>query len=116
MQVGLSSGQQGNALTYQLVTIPSNISSAALTFYYWPVSNDSSQYGYQEADIVDSNGHILKQLFRTTSNNQTWQQKTFNLLAYAGQTIGVQFLDHELSNQGSYWTYMYVDDVSLNVS
>ncbi len=41
---------------------------------------------------------------------------TFDLSAYTGQTIGIQFLDEELSNGGSYYTYMYVDDVALNVS
>jgi len=99
-----------------MVTIPASAKSASLSFYYWPSSNDSSTYGWQEADVVDSSGNVLQQLFRNTTNDQTWIQMTFDLSAYAGQTVGIQFLDHENSNGYSYYTYMYVDDVSLNVS
>ena len=41
---------------------------------------------------------------------------TFDLSSYAGQTIGIQFLDYENAGGGPYYNYMYVDDVSLNVS
>ena len=42
LQVGLSLGQQGDSITYQMVTVPSSATSVTLSFYYWPVSNDSS--------------------------------------------------------------------------
>ncbi len=116
LKVGTSSKQQGDSTAYQTVTIPSNITHANLSFYYWPSSNDSSQYGWQEADVVDSQGHVLQQLFQNTTNDQVWIQMTFDLSAYAGQTISIQFLDHEESNGYSYYTYMYVDDVALTVS
>ena len=116
LQLGYSSGQQGNSIAYQMVTIPSGINSANLSFYYWPASNDSSTYGWQEADIINSNGQVLQQLFQNTTNDQTWIQMTFDLTQYAGQTIGIQFLDNENSNGGSYYTYMYVDDVLLTTN
>ena len=116
LKVGLSSNQQGDSTAYQMVSIPANARNASLSFYYWPASNDSSAYGWQEADIVDSSGSVLQQLFVNTTNDQVWIQMTFDLSAYAGQTIGIQFLDHEDSGGGSYYTYMYVDDVSLSVS
>ena len=116
LKLGYSSGQQGTSTAYQLVTIPAGIKSANLSFFYWPVSNDSSTYGWQEANIVDSNGHVLQQLFQNTTNDQTWIQMTFDLSQYAGQTIGIQFLDNENSNGGAYYTYMYVDDVSLTTN
>lgn len=111
-----SSGQQGDAIAYQMLTIPSSARKASLSFYYWPASNDSSTYGWQEADAIDSNGNVLQQLFVNTTNDRVWVQLTFDLSIYSGQTIGIQFLDHEDSGGGSYYTYMYVDDVSLNVS
>jgi hypothetical protein len=111
-----SGGQQGDAIAYQMVTIPSSAKQASLSFYYWPASNDSSTYGWQEADVIDSNGNVLEQLFLNTTNDRVWVQMTFDLSLYTGQTIGIQFLDHEDSGGGSYYTYMYVDDVSLNVS
>ena len=57
-----------------------------------------------------------QQLFRNTTNDQAWLQMNFDLSSYAGQTIGIQFLDHENSGGGPYYNYMHVDDVSLNVS
>jgi hypothetical protein len=57
-------------------------------------------------------GHTSRSNLQTAIN----QQMTFDLSIYSGQTIGIQFLDHEDSGGGSYYTYMYVDDVSLNVS
>jgi hypothetical protein len=116
LKVGNSSGQQGDSIAYQMVTIPSSARKALLSFYYWPASNDSSTYGWQEADVVDSSGNVLQQLFLNTTNDKVWVQMTFDLSIYSGQTIGIQFLDHEDSGAGSYYTYMYVDDVTFNVN
>ena len=116
LRLGATSGQSGDSTAYQLVTIPGGAKHANLSFYYWPASNDSSTYGWQEANIVDSSGNVLQQLFVNTTNDRTWVQLSFDLSTYAGQTIGIQFLDHEDSGGGSYYTYMYVDDVSLTVS
>lgn len=116
LKVGGSSGQTGDSTAYQTVTIPASARHATLSFYYWPASNDSSTYGWQEADVIDSSGNVLQQLFVNTTDDKVWIQMTFDLSQYAGQTIGIQFLDHEDSGGGSYYTYMYVDDVSLSVS
>ena len=116
LKLGYSSRQQGDSIAYQMVNIPGNARSANLSFYYWPASNDSSTYGWQEADVINSSGKVLQQLFVNTTNDKVWIQMTFDLSSYAGQTIGIQFLDHEESGGGNYYTYMYVDDVSLNVS
>ncbi len=115
LQVGLSLGQQGDSITYQMVTIPSSATSGTLSFWYWPASNDSSSYAWQEANIINSSGQVIERLFQKTTNDRTWIQLTFDLSKYAGQTIGIQFLDHENSNGYSYYTYMYVDDVALIV-
>lgn len=116
LKVGGSSGQSGDSSAYQTVTIPGSAKHANLSFYYWPASNDSSTYGWQEADVIGSSGNVLQQLFVNTTNDRVWIQMTFDLSQYAGQTIGIQFLDHENAGGGSYYTYMYVDDVSLTVS
>ncbi len=116
LKLGDSSGQQSDSIATQQVTIPASARSATLTFYYWPASNDSSTYGWQEADVVDSNGNVLQQLFVNTTDDQTWISMSFDLSSYAGQTVGIRFLDHEESNGGAYYTYMYVDDVGLSVS
>ncbi len=116
LKLGLSSGQQGDSTAYQLVTIPASAQTATLSFYYWPASNDSGTYAWQEADVVDSNGNVIQQLFVDTTDDNAWILLSFDLSSYAGQTIGIQFLDHENSNGYAYYTYMYVDNVSLSVS
>jgi hypothetical protein len=74
-----SGGQRGDAIAYQRVTIPSGTRKALLSFYYWPASNDSSTYGWQEADVIDSSGNVLQQLFVNTTNERIWIQLTFDL-------------------------------------
>ncbi len=98
------------------MSIPGGAKRVSLSFYYWPASNDSSTYGWQETDVIDSSGNVLQQLFMNTTDDQNWVQLSFDLSKYAGQTIGIRFLDHEQSGGGSYYTYMYVDDVTVNVS
>jgi len=115
LRVGTTSGQQGDSIADQMVTIPSSATSASLSFYYWPTTNDSSKYAWQEADIINSSGQVIQQLFRKTTNDRAWIQLTFDLSKYRGQTIGIQFLDHENANGYSYYAYMYVDDVALTV-
>jgi hypothetical protein len=116
LQVGASSGQQGDSTAYQTLTIPSTVTSATLDFYYWPTTNDSSSYASQEADIANNGGQVVQQLFKKTTNDRAWLHLSFDLSKYAGQTIGIQFLDHETSNgSSSYYSYMYVDDVVLSV-
>lgn len=115
LRVGTTSGQQGDSIANQMVTIPSSTTSASLTFSYWPTTNDSSSYAWQEADIINGSGQVIQQLFRKTANDRAWISLTFDLSKYAGQTIGIQFLDHENSNGQSYYAYMYVDDVALTV-
>lgn len=115
LRVGSTSGQQGDSVASQMVTIPSSTTSATLSFFYWPTTNDSISFAWQEADIINSSGQVVQQLFRKLTNDRTWIQQTFDLSKYAGQTIGIQFLDHEQSNGGSFFAYMYVDDVALTV-
>src|SRR5207248_9399149 len=86
LKLGNSSNQQGVSIAYQMVTIPSGTRKATLSFYYWPSSNDSSTYGWQEADVIGSNGNVLRQLFVNTTNDQVWVQMTFDLSSYIGQT------------------------------
>lgn len=116
LRVGATSGQQGDSIAYQMVTIPSTSTSASLSFYYWPTTNDSSTYAWQEVDVINSSGQVVQQLFKKTANDRAWVQATFNLSSYAGQTIGIRFLDHENSNGQSYYGYMYVDDVTLTAN
>lgn len=115
LQLGTTSSQQGDSIASQMVTIPSSTTKATLSFFYWPTTNDNISFAWQEVDIVNSNGGIIQQVFRKLTNDRTWIGVTLDLSKYAGQTIGIQFLDHEESNGQSFFAYMYVDDVAVTV-
>ena len=98
-----------------MVPLPSLITSATLSVFYWPATNDSSSYGWQEAAMLNSSGQVSEHRLQKTTTNHTWIQVTFDLSKYAGQTIGIQFLDHEDANGSSSYAYRYVDDVARTV-
>jgi hypothetical protein len=112
-QLGASSGSEpnGNSSMYQTITIPSTVTSATLTFWYWPSTTDTITYDWQEAQVQNSSGGTLAQIMKIASNSHVWTQKTFDLTPYKGQTIRVYFNVHQ-DGYGDL-TYMYLDDVSV---
>jgi len=112
-QLGASSGSEpnGNSSLYQTITIPSTVTSATLTFWYWPSTTDTITYDWQEAQVQNSSGTLLAQIMKVCSNSRAWTQKTFDLTPYKGQTIRIYFNDHQ-DGYGDL-TYMYLDDVSV---
>ena len=115
LQVGTTSGQQGDSIASQMVTIPSLITKVTLSFFYWPTTNDTLSFAWQEVDILNSSGQVVQQVFRKLTNDRTWLQVSVDLSKYAGQTIGIQFLDHEESNGQSFFASMFVDDIAVTV-
>jgi hypothetical protein len=105
--------QNGDSWLYQTVTIPSSVTAASLTYYYWAACNDSLSNDWQEAQIQSSTGTMLAQVMKVCSNTQTWTKVYFNLLPYKGQTLRVYFNSH--GNGDSLLTYMYLDDVTVSV-
>ncbi len=113
--VGVSSGTEpnGDDFLYQTITIPSTATKATLTFWYWPSTTDTITYDWQEAQVQNTSGTMLAQIFKVCSNTQVWTQVTYDLTSYKGQTIRVYFNDHQ-DGFGDF-TYMYLDDVSVTV-
>jgi hypothetical protein len=109
---GSTSGEiNGDAGVCQQVTIPA---SGVLTFWYYGFSNETSTaYAYQEAELMDVNGYTVKMLWQAVDESSAWTQKTFNVSAYAGQTLWLYFGVHGDGYTGNY-TILYVDDVSLS--
>ncbi len=100
----------GDAGVCQQVTIPS---SGQLTFYVWQSTNETSTtFSYQEADLLNSSGAVIDNLYTSVGNGQAWIQKSYNLSAYAGQTVWLYFGVHGDGTSG-YHNLQYVDDVSL---
>src|ERR1019366_3247329 len=101
----------GDSSLYQTVTIPSNGDNPALSFWYWLSTSGAIENQWQEAQVRDSSGNKLAQIFKLASNTQTWTQVTYDLTPYTGQTIQVYFNSHEDGYTGL--TYLYLDDVLI---
>ncbi len=103
----------GDSWIYQTVTVPATLQSPTLTFWFWPWSADSISFDWQEAQIRDTNGNRLAQIFKVDSNSQSWSYITFDLTPYKGQTIQLYFNVHEDGDSYGYLTYMYLDDIAI---
>src|SRR5271157_3118296 len=117
-QLGASTGTEepnGDSSISQTVNIPSNITKATLSFWYWPANTDTTQNAWQEAQVQNSSGTMLAQVMQVYSNSNTWTQMTFDLTPYKGQSIQLYFNVHGDGSSGNL-TYMYLDDVSLTTS
>jgi len=114
-QLSASSGTEpnGDSSLYQTITIPSTATKATLTFWYWPSTTDTITYDWQEAQVQNTSGTTLAQIMKVCSNAQVWTQVTYDLTSYKGQTIRVYFNDH--GDGFGDLTYMYLDDVTVNV-
>ncbi len=112
-QLGASSPPEpdGDSWISQTITVPTSMQAPTLSFWYWPWSADTIEHNWQEAQLQDSNGNMLAQIFKVASNTQVWTQVTFDLTPYEGQTVQIYFNVHE--DGYGYLTYMYLDDVSI---
>jgi bacillopeptidase F (M6 metalloprotease family) len=63
--------------------------------------------------VQNTSGTMLAQIMKVCSNAQAWTQVTYDLTPYKGQTIRIYFNDHQ-DGFGDL-TYMYLDDISVNV-
>ena len=102
---------------YQEVTIPP--SGATLSFCRRMVSYDYANYDRFRAQIRSTSNAVLQTLVEETAppggtgwKERSWKCFTFDLSAYAGQTIRVYF---EAGNTADalFGTYAYVDDVEV---
>jgi len=118
MRLGIT--YQSDAESYssvrQEVTIPADAASATLSFWYYPLCQDTVENDWQAAIIYDQTlSHILAWAMpKVCSNSQTWMYHTFNLMPYKGQTIIVYFNVYN-NGAGNRKTAMYLDDVSVQV-
>lgn len=93
----------------QTVTVPT---AGSLSFWVWEGTDDTISYVDQEADILSSSGATLTQLYKEAKSTGGWVQKTFDVSAYAGQTVKLYF-GVKGNGYASDYVYMYLDDVSL---
>ncbi|MEZ5428876.1 MAG: M4 family metallopeptidase [Pyrinomonadaceae bacterium] len=102
--------------SYQTVSIPSN-ASGNLTFWLNVTSSETTttrQYDRLFVEVRNASGGLLTTLATYSNLNKgtagVYSQKSFNLAAYRGQTVRLQF---RVTTDRSLSTTFRVDDVSL---
>jgi hypothetical protein len=102
----------------QQVTIPAGSTAATLTFFLHIDSAETSTttaFDTMTVQILNSSGTVLSTLATFSNLNKAtgYQQKSFNLLSFKGQTIQIFFKGVEDS---TLQTSFVLDDVNLNVT
>ena len=139
MRTGINLGDNTYSYSsaWQLVTIPSDATSADLTFYFnpqtteplafrlvssianltiHPFENPQSDppFDQQMALILNEDGTHDWTLMSTLSNTRSWTaSNTYDLMSYKGKSIWVAFTTYNDGGGGK--TAMYIDDVVLEV-
>jgi thermitase len=101
----------------QVIAVPANVISPTLSFY-WAMSTDepsgSATHDTLDVALYNTGGTLLEDLtvppLDNTATQYDWQQVTADLAAYRGQTVELRI---QVTNDATYPTAFYVDDVSL---
>ena len=97
-------GVVSNAAIYQQIPVPA--AGGDLSFWYLPPGFGAGQFN---AYVTDTSNNVLATILTvSTVQNPVWTQQTYNLAAFAGQTVRLQF--RAQANDG--YT-IAVDDVSV---
>jgi len=100
----------------QTITLPITGTMATL-MYWWHMRTDELPIAARDVMTVTvkSAGGATLQVLQTLDNRSTenqWTQSTFNLAAYAGQTVQIHF--HATASSDPVLTNFFIDDVSLS--
>jgi len=102
---------------YQQVTIPAAACSASFSFWLQITSAETTTttaYDTLTVTVRNTAGSVLGTLATYSNLNRAgWAQKSFDLSAYRGQTVRLQFRGVE---DGSLQTSFLVDDAAVNVT
>jgi hypothetical protein len=101
---------------YQTVTVPAGTTSAAFSCYVYVTTQETSHaYDYLRIQVRSTSGSVLRTIatYSDGSTTGTWLHATADLSAYAGQSVQLALV---ATNDASYPTSFYVDDVSLLAS
>jgi subtilisin family serine protease len=111
-------GASNTDFLYQQITIPSNATAATLNFYLridTAETTTTTAYDRLTVTVRNSSNSVLATLATYSNLNRTtgYVLRSFDLLAYRGQTIRIYFHGSEDS---TLQTSFVIDDTSLNVT
>jgi len=101
----------------QTVTIPSTATSATLTFWLHidtAETTTTTAFDTFKIQVLNTSGTVLSTLgtFSNLNHASGYQQHSFSVLSFKGQTVQIRFIGSEDS---SLQTSFVLDDVNLNV-
>ena len=111
----LGGGNDADDDLYQEITIPSGITTAELSFWWYVQTQEQAHPNdFLSVTVRDTSNNILVVLttFNDGSPELVWVQSTHNVAAYAGQTVRIGF---HATTDVSNLTSFFIDDVSLTV-
>lgn len=116
LQMGLPSAvanRRSYSTAYQSAMIPTWPEEVLLTYWQRP-GNTADGNDYREISLLNSNLSYLKILEQDrVPGDDQWQQRSFDLTNYRGQTVVVYFNTYNNGSGSQMWNY--VDDVALLV-
>ncbi len=97
---------------WQSVTIPADARRVTLTYWVYPMSDDTFPIDLQLVLVLDEHFRVISYAERTLSDSRQWIQRSYDMTPFAGRTVTVYF---GVVNRGSTGktSAMYVDDVTL---
>jgi hypothetical protein len=102
----------GDSWVQQTVSVP--VGTSTLSFWYTGGTNgDVITSDWQEAQIRNTSGTTLAEVFKALNASTAWTQVTYDLSPFAGQTIVLWFNVHEDGSATSDQSWMYIDDVAI---
>jgi PLD-like domain len=100
---------KGDAAICQSVTVPF---AARFTFWIESVADVSTSREWQSATLLSASGVVLQSFYRTAASSKVWKKLSYDLSAYAGRNVTIEFEVHGAGSKSGY-IGQYVDDVSL---
>jgi YVTN family beta-propeller protein len=95
----------------QTIALPADADSVSLTFWTYPMS-DLDSGDRQDCLLLGEEDELIAVLMRDNVNSTTWIRESYDLTAYAGQTVKV-YLNAYNDGVGEGLTGFYLDDVSV---
>lgn len=94
----------------QQIVIPTG---GVIGFWVYEGTNDTISYVDQEADLLSSQSStaVVKQLFKEATTTGGWVYRSYDVSAYAGQTLWLYF-GVKGNGYSSDYVYQYVDNVA----
>jgi len=100
---------------YQTVTIPASASSAILSFWYWPGTDDTSGDFQRVLLLQPTTYALVANVLKVLEDDAGWKQRAYDLTPFQGESLVLYFDVYNDSSAAGDRTWMFLDDVSLQV-